>query len=256
MLRSIESFLDFNAVAKDGEIGKVDNVFFDDEKWLVRYLVIRTDNWLNRKKVLIPTNALGRPDWKGSYVPLSLTKEQIKNSPSIDVDQPVSRQHEVDLLTHYGWGPYWVGSGALAGGVPGPERPPSLRRGADAQELEEVSHSEKQHGDPHLRSYREVDGYHIQASDDAVGHLEELIIDDESWHVRYAVVNTRNWLSGRKVLISPGWITRVSWAERKVFVDLDRESIKNSPEYNPDEPVNREYEEVLYDYYGRPKYWP
>jgi hypothetical protein len=257
MLRSIESFLDFNVVAEDGEIGQVHDVFFDDEQWHLRYLVIKTGTWLTGKKVLIPTRALGQPEWKGNYFPVSLTKEQIKDSPPIDVDQPVSRQHETELLKFYGWGPYWMGTGAVVSGPPGTARPESRQRASEMQRSPTaVAEEEKEKGDPHLRSYREVKGYHIQAADDEVGHVEEMIVDDESWAVRYAVIDTRNWLPGRKVLISPAWIAEVSWSERKVAVDLDREAIKKSPKYNPAEPVNRDYEQVLYDYYGRPKYWP
>lgn len=254
MLRSIEAFLDFKLVAEDGEIGHVHDVLFDDEQWHVRYLVLKTGSWLTGKKVLVPTNALGKPDWSGTQVPVALTKKQIENSPSIDVDQPVYRQHETELLTYYGWGPYWVGSGTLVGAGPGPAHPAPQQRGADTLKSP-ATEQEKTSGDPHLRSYREVKGYHIQAKDDTVGHVHEMIIDDTKWAIRYAVIDTRNWLPGRKVLISPGWISEVSWADRKVFVDMDRESIKNSPEYDPSEPVNREYEEVLYDYYGRPRYW-
>jgi len=110
-------------------------------------------------------------------------------------------------------------------------------------------------GDNHLRSVNEVRGYRIQATDNEIGHVEDFIMDDESWAIRYMVVDTLNWLPGRKVLVSPMWITTISWTDRKVAVGMNREQIKDCPEYDPAIPVNREYEEQLYDFYGRPKYW-
>jgi hypothetical protein len=110
-------------------------------------------------------------------------------------------------------------------------------------------------GDPHLRSVGEVAGYHIEASDGEIGHIEDFIFDDETWKIRYVVVDTKNWLPGRKVLVSPLWVEDVSWRKRRVRVDLTQEEIKSSPEYDPTAPVNRQYEERLYDYYGRPRYW-
>jgi len=69
------------------------------------------------------------------------------------------------------------------------------------------------------------------------------------------VVGTRDWLPGKKVLIVPQWIERIYWGAEQVHVDLSKKTVKNSPEYNPSDPVNREYEIRMYDYYGQPKYW-
>jgi hypothetical protein len=110
-------------------------------------------------------------------------------------------------------------------------------------------------GDPHLRSAEEVAGYHIHANDGEIGHVEDFIVGDGSWTVRYMLVDTRNWLRGRKVLVAPAWIKSVSWLEGKVDVNLTKEQIKNSPEYDPSVPVNREYETHLVEFYGLSKYW-
>ncbi|MEJ2285807.1 MAG: PRC-barrel domain-containing protein [Desulfobacterales bacterium] len=107
----------------------------------------------------------------------------------------------------------------------------------------------------HPRSTREVSGYLIQAADGEIGHVEDFIVDDDTWRLRYIVVDTRNWLPGRKVLISTQWTTAIDWAEEKFWIDLSTDRIKNSPEYDPAEPINRENEAKLYDYYGRPVYW-
>ena len=120
--------------------------------------------------------------------------------------------------------------------------------------IEERRAEREEAGDLHLRSAAKVTGYHIEATDGDIGHVEDFIIDDETWEIRYMVVDTRNWLPGKKVLIAPRWIDRVSWDDSKVYVNLSREAIKNAPEYHPDA-LNREYEEKLHDHYDRPKYW-
>jgi hypothetical protein len=114
---------------------------------------------------------------------------------------------------------------------------------------------EEQKSDPHLRSTREVIGYHIQATDGEIGHVEDFVLNDEIWSIYYMVVDTRNWLPGREVILSTSWIEEVDWIERHVHVNLSQEAVENSPEFDPSVPVNREYEIRLYDYYGRPKYW-
>jgi hypothetical protein len=114
---------------------------------------------------------------------------------------------------------------------------------------------EEQQGDPHLQSTREVIDYYIEARDGDIGHVEDFIIDDEAWAIRYLVVNTRNWWPGKKVLVAPQWISEIRWGDAQVHVDMTREHIKDSPEFDPAAPVNRAYEERLFDYYGRPKYW-
>lgn len=244
MLRSVKSLFGYVILAKDGDIGRAHDFFFDDEEWTIRYLVVDTHYWLPGRKVLISPVALEQPD-SGSYqFPVNLTKDQVKDSPDIDADKPFSRQQQIDLHTYYGWPYYWPVGGYF---VPPSLSPPAKRVKKQPQ---------KETGDPHLRSTKEVTGYHIGATDGGIGHVEDFILEEEDWMIRYMVVDTKNWLPGRKVLISPQWVERVSWSERKVHVGLPRESIRNSPEYDAEAPVNREYEVRLYDYYGRPTYWP
>lgn len=244
MLRSIESFKSYVIGAKDDELGKVNDFLFDDISWTIRYVVADTGTWLPGRKVLIAVSALSQPDWQGRTLPVDLTREQVKNSPDIDTDKPVSRQHEIELHQYYNWAPYWAGGyEAVAMPAPPPGKP------------EAESTKQEVKGDPDLRSAREVTGYHIHATDGEIGHIEDFIISDENWIIRYMVVDTRDWLPGRRVLISPQWVTEISWEKSQVYVDITRRAVKESPDYDPTEPVNREYETRLYDYYGRPKYW-
>jgi hypothetical protein len=236
MFRSVKSLYGYTIQARDDDIGKVHEFYFDDELWTIRYLVVDTGGWLLGRHVLLSTVAAGQPKWEKQTFPVVLTKEQVEHSPPISTDKPVSRQMEESLHSYYHWVPYWSGAGIAVT--------------AAAAEREK-----REPRDPHLRSTRQVTGYHLHATDGEIGHVEDFIVEDETWVIRYMVVNTRNWLPGRSVLVSPTWVDRISWAGRLVYLDLDRETIRNSPEFDPSAPVNREYELRLYDYYGRPKYW-
>lgn len=240
MLRSIKDLKGYRMRALDDHIGSADDLYFDDQTWDVRYLVVDTGKWLPGRLVLISPVALGQPDWRSRDIPVDLTRKQIEEGPGIQKDEPVTSQRQVALHDYYKWPVFWqygLEPPVLVGPI-----------GADKPDR-------RSEGDPHLRSTNEVTGYHIDARDGEIGHVEDMIVDDEAWVIRYFVVDTRNWLPGRKVLLAPPWVERVVWAEAKVHVGLTRAGIQHSPEYDPSEPVNREYEARLYDYYGRPQYW-
>jgi len=246
MLRSVKSIYGYKIAATDGTIGKAHDVYFDDENWAIRYLVVDTGTLLTGHKVLIFPIATAQPDWKRQVIPVGLSKDHIENSPPIDKDKPVSKQHEIDLHTYFNLAPYWT---AGMGGPWGTAVPPMPEGFVPPPESDDES------GDPHLRSTRELTGYHLQALGGEIGHVEDFIVDDESWHVRYMVIKTKNWLPGKKVILPPAWIERFSWKEKKVFCELSRDEIKNAPEYDPEQPINRDYEIQYYDYYGRPAYF-
>lgn len=248
MLRSLKDLERYTVTATDGDVGTVANFLFDDQFWAVRYLVAETDGFFDGRSVLISPISFRQTDWQTRRLHLALTKEKVKNSPSIDTDKPVSRQHERDYYRYYGYPYYWGYPGLWGMGG----SPSVLATGARA---DDPAQRPDEAIDVHLRSASEVRGYDIQGTDDAIGHVEDFIIDDESWAIRYLVIDTSNWWFGKKVLIAPYWATRVSWAQTKVFINMSREAIKNSPEWNASTPINREYETRLYDYYGRPVYW-
>ena len=150
--------------------------------------------------------------------------------------------------SYYGFPYYWRAPGLWGWG----SYPDAL---AGAGEAEISTGHPEQSGDVHLRSERDLRRYQIQGTDGAIGHVDDFLVDDETWEVRYLVIDTSHWWFGKKVLVAPHWASRISWDESKVHVDLSREKIRNSPEWNANAAVNREYETRLYDYYGRLAYW-
>ena len=250
MLRSLKDLERYTVRATDGDIGDVVTFLFDDQRWIIRYLVVQSGGqfFLDGRRVLISPISFRKVDWSARRFDVTLTMDKVRKSPGIDADEPVSRQHERDYYGYYGYPLYWEHSGIWGmGAYPGFLAADNW----DATSVQDVDRS----GDVHLRSAKEVRGYHVQGSDDAIGHIDDLIIDDDTWNVRYLVVDTSNWWFGRKVLLSPHCASRFSWEERKVHVDMSREAIKNSPEWTATTGVHREFEERLHDYYGRSMYW-
>ncbi|RJR51312.1 MAG: PRC-barrel domain containing protein [Desulfobacteraceae bacterium] len=241
MLIRVEEMKNYILEAVDGEIGRCKDFLFDDEQWIVRYMVADTGKWLPGRKVLISPGSLGTPRWSDGRLPVGATKEQIRNSPPLEIDKPVTQDYERRLYD------YWTGPG-IWGGYP---MQPAPYAGVPRARGYYRTINPEARG---LESAKEVTGFTIEASDGSIGHVEDFVIDDEDWAIRYMIVDTRNWLPGRKVLVSTQWLREVHWADAKVSVDMTRESIKGSPEYFPDK-MNREYEMVLHRHYGFPPYW-
>ncbi len=227
------------------EIGKVKEFYFDDHHWAVRYLVADTGDWLTSRQILISPYALGALITEKKHIAIELTRKQIEDSPSLTTDKPLSLQFEESYYKFHGWPTYWGGS-YMWGAYP--------RIVRDREQWNKVNPGEKP-WEPHLRSTHDVNGHHIQAADGEIGHVEDFIIDDETWAIRYLLINTLNWWPGKKVLLSPQWIETVSWTEAKVIVNLPRETIKQSPEYTDESLLTRDYETLLYQHYNRLGYW-
>jgi len=249
MLRSVDEITGYTLHATDGDIGRCHDFLFDDRHWVIRYMVAKTAMWLPGRKVLVSPVFLQQPDWASMQLPVRLTREAIEKSPALEEHAPVSRQYEIDYHQHFALPFYWIGQdlwGAYpdAAGVVHPVTTPQPAAVEEAPETEN-----------HLRSTNEVNGYHIDAVDGAIGHIDDFLVDDRTWALRYLVIDTRNWLPGRKVLVSPQWIESIHWETEKVSVELSTDAIKNSPEFDPSRPIDRRYEAELHAYYDRPHYW-
>jgi hypothetical protein len=264
MLRSMKDLEGYAIRATDGTLGHVTDFYFDDEAWVIRYLVVDTGSWLSSRKVLISPIAISHPNLTEKLLPVSITKEQVKNSPNIDTEKPVSRQHEIRYLSYYGYPLYWGGAGLWGAGiypnmmmtgygglVLNPELSATEAIEANARDAA-VRH---QDDDPHLRSCKSVMEYDIHAADGDIGHVQGLLVDEDTWAIRYFIVNTSNWWLGHLVLIAPQWIGKVSWSDAAVSVDLTRQSVKDAPTYDAETPLSREQEVRIFEHYGQRGYW-
>ena len=262
MLHSVKDLEAYAVDATDGPIGHVKDFFFDDQAWVVRYLVVETGSWLKSREVLISPLALRPPDRKARLLPVAVTKEQVRNSPDVDTQLPVSRQHEVQYAGYYGYPNYW--EGAKRGNVGSYEDPIApgydaigsiqAKRAEHAASIARASGSKSD--DPHLRSCRAVMRYLVHAKDGDVGEVNGMLLDDATWTIRYLVVSMGHWRSDHQALLSPRWIDHVSWDEAAVSVGLTRQAIKDAPAYDSTISLDRRMEESLFQYHGRPGYWP
>ena len=259
MLRSMKELENYAISATDGLVGHLKDFYFDDDAWVVRYFVVDAGTWLSSRMVLISPIAVSHPNWLERTLPVSITMAQVKSSPDIDTDKPVSRQHEEDYLTYYGYPYYWGGMGMWGEGMVPYAMVPGYTGDAKNQaerEREEAVHVREQrerhrNDDPHLRSCNAVVDYHLHATDGEIGHVAGFLVDDDTWAIRYLIVDTSNWWLGHKVLVAPQWITGVHWSDRTVSVDLSRDAIQHAPHYDPTLSWSRDQDESLYRHYRR-----
>lgn len=248
MLFSLHALNKYTVHATDGEVGDVKDSLFDDTQWVIRYLVVETGRWLASRKVLVSPYSIGVPDAEHKILPANISQEQVRNSPLIDTDPPVSRQHEMEYSQYYGYPYYWGGDGLWGDGSSMPTLPPE---GADPTRREDGPEK----GNPHLRGAREVIGYQIHASDGDLGRVTDLLAEQESWAIRYLVISTGLWWGGNTVLIPPHWATGISWADETVSLDLSREKIQAASRFEGDPALTRAQERALYQHYARENYW-
>lgn len=265
MLRNAKDLENYAIRATDGLIGHVKDFYFDDDAWAIRYFVVEAGSWLSSRRVLISPVSVHHPEWSERTLPVSITKEQVRNSPPVDTDRPVSRQNEEQTMGYYGYSNYWGGGGMWGEGLYPYAMVPGYAGYGDRVDWAERNREEQAHlvaekarhrnDDPHLRSCKAVTGYHIHATDGAIGHVAGYLVDDETWAILYLVVDTSNWWLGHKVLVAPAWIMGVDWSNDTVSIDLSRESVKGAPVYDPNALWNRDLDRSLYQHYGRTSYW-
>jgi PRC-barrel domain len=177
--------------ARDGLIGRVRDLYFDDRRWLVRYLVVELHHGLGHRRVLVSPVCVLTTDTGARHVTVTLTRAQIEHSPDIDADRPVSRQHEIALHEYYGIPFYWS---------------PEDRS--------------TRNGDPHLRSVRALHGYTVIGRDAAIGHVADFSVDVVTWSVDELIWTRRQWLSGPRHRLPVSAIARVSWVGKAVYLDV------------------------------------
>ncbi len=230
MQRNIKSLIGYGMEAKDGDIGKVEDFYFEDTTWVVRYLILKTGNWFLYRKVLISPQAVVKSDTAQRMFPVNLSKEQIRTSPDIDTDKPVSRQQDIQLYGHYAW--QWNGSGFYAGGSEVIDNDPII----DEKIIKEADPNDKRSEDDlYLRSIKKIVGYHIHASDGDFGHVSDFIFDDTNWQIMYLVIRSNNWFDGKQFLIETGTVKEIQWENSKVIVNITTDEVKSSNLFNESE---------------------
>lgn len=233
--RKLGQLVGYGLQARNGEIGALEEIYFDDHQWTVRYFVVRAGGWLLGRRVLVVPSVVTSIDEASQRLNVDLTRAQIKECPPVDPHLPVSRPYERQYYQYYGWEPYWAGDPSLAG------------RPSDADLTDDTERRPEQSP---LRSSKEVTGYRIHAHDGDIGHVVDFIVEEPEWTVRYLEVDTRNWLPGKRVLIGTPWISHAEWDKNVVRVDLLREAIQTAPAYDPSKIIGRDYQAALYKHYG------
>lgn len=244
MKRSLKDLTGYTIETKDGRNGKVKDFLFDEKQWTVRYLEADFGSLFSPEKVLIPMLFLKQPLWEKKTFPTELSTSEIERCPKVSDHLPVSRKYEEELYKHFNVNPYWSPAYMGTIGAYYPVRP--IRVPSQEQEVKENE------VDSILRSFNEVEGYHIHSLDGMIGHIEDILIGDEDWQIIYAVIDTKNWLPwSKKVIITIDSMDKISYVKREVKINLKTDTIKNAPEYNPADLIDEKYEKGLYDFYSR-----
>ncbi len=255
MLRSVRELTNYVLSAVDGDIGRCKDFLFDAERWALRYLVADTGKWIPKRKVLISPISLGHADHETRRLHVHLTRAQIESAPPLGEDEALTRTHEMAFAQFYGFPFYWAGASLWGfAATPHELRQPEDPRVAEASGRA-VPHRPTEalaEHDSRIYAVSEVLGFRIAASNGDLGGISDFIVDDDTWALGYAVVDTQPVWPGRQVLVAPSWIRSLDWHTKKAVVDLTRQQVEQSPPFDPATPVNRQFEERLYDYYGRP----
>lgn len=231
------------------EIGKLHDIYLDDQSWKIRWFVVETGNWFSSNKILLtPENIVGVTPGTGT-LHVALSKQDIENAPHAEEHLPVSDQDQNEVRYTA------VNRHALMfPGYAGLMMPPTLIEqtqplSEDERELQEAVREQQ---DRHLRSAGEIEGYAISATDGNLGALSDLVVNSEEWKVELLAMDTSKWLPGRTVVVSPQGIDHISWRERELAVTMDKETIKESPELQSLKSIERSYVSKLNEYYRFP----
>jgi hypothetical protein len=225
MLRSIKLLYGYKLGASDGDIGHVKDFYFDDQNWVVRYVIADTGSWMPGRLVLISPHAFCGLHEAEKNLRVNLNRKQIENCPSIESHKPLSRQHEEEYYRYYGWPSYWQGDGLW-----GMTSFPILASPLPLQSAT-ATHPLPAPADAHLRSTKAVNGYRLQASNGIIGHVCDFMMDDQSWALEQLIIRTGHRLSGSAVQIPTNKVERIDYKESTVFVDLTGEAVEQSPEH-------------------------
>jgi hypothetical protein len=254
MLLVASALTGYDIEATDGVIGTVNDFLFDDTDWTLRWLVVDNSTWLAERRLLLHPQSIRTTAYERRALTVALTKTQIEGSPHIRRDQPVSQQMELSLYDYYGATPLWEGGGYFGGGaIASPLSSPPIY-GQTVMGPPNAEVLDRDERDPHLRSIAAVTGYHVKAKDGPIGHLEKIMIDDSRWDAHYLIVDTKNFWPGKRVVLSPRAVTEVDWLRHEIRLNLSREAVRSSPEWDPADIIDTQFETRLLNHYNWPTY--
>ncbi|MFG6120272.1 PRC-barrel domain-containing protein [Thalassobacillus sp. B23F22_16] len=260
MLYFASTLKNYNIQAKDGELGKVKDLYFDDRKWTVRYLVADTRKWLPGKKVVVSPSGVKAVDTEEQVIHVENNKEDIRNNAALEEKQDFSYEKEMELSDTFGWKQYWTGE-FLWGGYLTPMDPmEEPARAAEPQTTKEPPINDNVHGrNDKLRSTENIKGEFkhgvVHGENGKIGYIKDITIDEDTWRIRYLLVDTSEWSTKERVLLSPDWLQSVDWLANDFYIDLKLETIEEGPNYEKDQRVTKEFEEIIYQKYRKEPYW-
>lgn len=230
-------------------IGKLHDIYLDDETWKIKWFVVETGNWFSSNKILLDSEKIIKVSPQEGTFHVSLTQKDVEEAPSANEHLPVGDQHrnEYSYIAASHNTLLFPGYAGLMMPTTLIERPEQAV-GAE-KNLEELA---RQQADRHLRSASEIEGYTIHAADGNLGPLSDLVINAETWTIELLALDTSKWLPGRTVVISPRSIDRISWEDRELVVMMEKETIEQSPELHSLKSIETSYLSKLNDYYRFP----
>ncbi len=249
MLMHFKSWLkSFDVVGKDEDFGSVDDALIDEKDLTIRYFTVKTGNWFSGEKMYISPASIESINVNDEVITTDITKEEAENAPRLEGRELIDRTYETNFHTHYGLNPYWTGPGVWGTSF-------TARELAAQQPVAMPEPEEDSKGEPEIYKAKDIIRYEFAAQDDSFGQVEDLLIEEDSYKVRYFVIDTRKFFGGKKVLISADWVENIDWIKAQIQTNVTKEQVENSPEYLPEIPLSREMEVDLYSYYNRAPYW-
>ncbi len=235
----LEDLIGYKIEAEDGHIGTVHDVLFDDEAWVVRYVVVDTGGWLLGRKVLVSPEAAHEPDEGHKTLQVKLTKQQVKDSPEVPIDPPLSREEEAQYRDHYRWPDYWDNVEAFDRNAMVNIAPEAMSLGTVAPAPPVAPPIPEVVADPMLRSARVIRGYKIHCgADEDVGEVTDFVIDGQAWTVPFLVVKLKDKDAADHVLIPASSIRRTGWKDKAIELDYESATVNSAPHF--DETVKRD----------------
>ncbi|MBN2551549.1 MAG: PRC-barrel domain-containing protein [Spirochaetales bacterium] len=218
MNRSVKHLQAYTLVARDGELGSVEEMYFDDEKWTIRYIIANLEEVPDKEWAAVSPVSVEGVDWKNGTIMVDLSREDVAGSPELDLEEPMGREKERQLNRYYRIPVYWNGVGLWGNHV----YPGLLAEESVAAEEDGSDRETRVHGT------REAFGYTIEATDGEIGRVDDLVVEERTWEIQFLVIDTGNWLSGRKVIVDTHWIDQVNWQDGRVAVSLPRNAIRSA----------------------------